>query len=267
MNTRLPLGCLCVVLGGLAATGCTASPDEVVSFQEPTTDTEALTVNALTVNALTVNALTVNALTVNALTVNALTVNALTVNSLAQPDTRELFSYIVSCALPEGKTLTFKDDDDNVLYSFEGSLGLAPEWGKPHGKCNENCQQWVSACVLARTNYVGEHVTISVRGNDDALQTTAQERATFSRREATYFGNIFSQPQRLLACLSPGETQAPRTCGPSVEDCGIEFLGACDDVCGKPRFDGSFPNCRGPSDRGRRGEKAYAGSITVFLKP
>jgi hypothetical protein len=279
MTTQLPLGCLIVVLGGLAATGCIASPDEEVGWSnEPTTHTEALTDNALTNNALTNNALTNNALTNNALTNNALTNNALTNNALTNnaltnnaledPNARELFTYIVSCALEEGDTLSFVSNDGST-YTFDGALGLAPEWGNPHGHCNETCQQWVSACVLARLDYLGQHVTISVRGQNDALATTMNERGTFTRREATYYGNIFSQPQRFLGCLSPGQTGDARVCGPSIDDCVIDFTGSCDDVCGKPRFDGSFPNCHGPADHGHggHGNMGYVGSITVFLKP
>jgi hypothetical protein len=261
MTTQLPLGCLIVVLGGLAATGCIASPDDEVGWSnEPTTHTQALTNNALTNNALTNNALTNNALTNNALTNNA----------LEDPNARELLTYIVSCALPEEETLTYVADDGTV-YDFDGALGLAPEWGRPHGRCNETCQQWVSACVLARLDYLGQHVSISIRGQDDALATTAEERAAYTHREATYYGNIFSQPQRFLGCLSPGETGDPRVCGPSLDDCVIEFTGTCDDVCNRPRWDGAFPNCHGPADHGHghghHGNMGYVGAITVFLKP
>jgi len=274
MKTRSPLGCLIVVLGGLAATSCIASPDEGVSWSDgPALQGEALTQNALTQNALTQNALTQNALTQNALTQNALTQNALTQNALTQnalndPNARELFSYIVSCALPEGETLSYLADD-GVTYSFEGSLGLAPEWSKPHARCNETCQQWVSGCVLSRLDYLGQHVEISIRGQNPALATTWEERHEYTQREATYYGNIFAQPQRFLACLSPGETGDPRVCGPSLEGCAVTITGSCDEVCGAPRVDGSFPDCRGSSDHARAGraQLAYTGSVTVFLQP
>src|SRR5262245_53374172 len=105
MKTRMPLGWLPVVLGGLAAMGCIASPDDdvdvpdAVELHPASLASNALTSNALTSNALTSNALTSNALTSNALTSNALTSNALTSNALTDPNARDVLRYIVSCAL------------------------------------------------------------------------------------------------------------------------------------------------------------------------
>ena len=36
-----------------------------------------------------------------------------------------------------------------------GSLGLAPQWGMEGGKCDTQCQRWVSACVLSRVDFLG----------------------------------------------------------------------------------------------------------------
>ena len=251
MNMRTPLGWLAVVLGGLAATGCIASPDEDVGgLEEP---------------ALHGNALTQNALTQNALTQNALTQNALTQNALEDPEARELFSYIVSCALPEGAELQYTDGE-GTSHVFHGDLGLAPHWGNPGGKCDAACQQWVSGCVLSRLSYDGEPHVISVRGTHPALMVTGAEHHAFKRREATYYGNIFSQPQRLLACLPPGRKQDPRVCGPSIEDCALSFQGSCADVCLGSLHNGAFFLCVGPSDHvGGMPKKLYLGDVTVFL--
>ena len=281
MKIQLPLGWLAVVLGGLAATGCIASPDEEVSvMDDPALQTEALTQNALTQNALTQNALTQNALTQNALTQNALTQNALTQNALTQnaltqnaltqnaledPNARELFSYIVSCALPDGASLQFTDTGGET-HVFDGSLGLASEWGEEDGRCKAGCQQWVSGCVLSRLNYLGEHVSISVRGTNEALETTLAERDTYWHREATYYGNIFSTPQRFLACLSPWETGDKRVCGPSLEGCAVTFTGMCNQVCKREHpISRAFYLCDGPSDHAEASTQTYVGDVTVFL--
>jgi hypothetical protein len=256
-----------VTLASLALTACNGAPGEV-DEQTGETQEAALTSNALTVNALTVNALTVNALTVNALTVNALTSNALTSNSLVStaltdPNGRELFSYIVSCALPAQSEVTVKAG--GVSYSFDGGLGLAPQWGQPGGKCDEGCQEWVSACLLARVDYLGVHREISVRGQNPALAISLAELFTFPQREATYFGNVFTAPapQRRYACLSPGQTEISRVCGPTLKGCVVDVDAACNRVCGFPTLDGSFPDCQ-PED-GDRDDPVYHGSITVFL--
>jgi hypothetical protein len=66
------------------------------------------------------------------------------------------------------------------------------------GSCDESCQRWISACVLARTNAYGEHVFISMRAPADApadiqkaLQLGPGEANTYTVREGAYYGNIF----------------------------------------------------------------------------
>ena len=83
----------------------------------------------------------------------------------------------------------------------------ASDGGKGNaGNCDETCQRWVSACVLARTNAYGVHVKISMRAPadapqaiKDALEVTDVERkgddagdAPYSLREGAYYGNIFA---------------------------------------------------------------------------
>ncbi|MGK4008848.1 hypothetical protein WMF31_39955 [Sorangium sp. So ce1036] len=225
---------------------CVASAElddeEVAEVQQEVIVHNALTRNALTRNALTRNALTRNALTHNALTRNALMGNAFTSEALRDPESRELLSFIVSCALPEDEHVDI--EVKGRRYRFRGELGLAPEWGKARGRCDEKCQEWVSACLLSRVNYMGAHVTISLRGNDHALASTRAERRRYDHAEAAYYGNVFLERQRRFACMAPGETSIPRVCGDSLEDCVVDVVGSCDDVCGRPRPDGSFPRCR-----------------------
>src|SRR5262249_8230495 len=129
---RLALGLAAVAVVG--ATGCAGDSDDDVDSAE----SAALTENALTANALTTNALTANALTANALTANALTANALTANGLRDPLGREFLKYVVSCALDDHDSLSFRVDGRR--YNFPGGLGLAPDWGDPHGSCDIECQ-------------------------------------------------------------------------------------------------------------------------------
>jgi hypothetical protein len=99
-------------------------------------------------------------------------------------------------------------------------------WGS--GTCDESCQRWVSACVLARTNAYGVHVEISLRAPadapqavKDALAVSAVERngvdagagspnsiAAFSLREGAYYGNIFA--------TTPVNPSPSPTAGPDV---------------------------------------------------
>src|SRR4051795_3658836 len=124
-----------------ASVGCGEAGDDAETIQAAIMAENALTANALTANALTANALTANALTANALTANALTANALTANGLRDPLGREFLKYVVSCALDEDDSVSFRVD--GTKYVFPGSLGLAPDWGNNHGSCDGECQRWV----------------------------------------------------------------------------------------------------------------------------
>jgi hypothetical protein len=265
---------LLAVVASLTLTACMGASGEVDEQTGTTQEAaltnnaltnNALTNNALTNNALTNNALTNNALTNNALTNNALTNNALTNNALTDANARELLKYLVSCALPANQSISL--NAEGTTYTFPGGLGLAPEWGEPNGQCDNDCQEWVSACLLARVDFLGVTREISVRGDNPALTPTFAELLLYSNREATYFGNVFTapEPQRRYACLSPGKTEDTRVCGPSLEGCVVDVEASCNKVCGLPRLDGSFPDCR-PGDGGWD-DPIYHGSITVFLEP
>ncbi len=241
---------------------CGGTPDtDLATARSALTVENALTANALTANALTANALTANALTANALTANALTANALTANGLEDPLGRELLKYVVSCALPEGASVSIKVD--GTRYQFPGSIGLAPDWGREHGSCDRSCQHWVSACVLARVDAAGVERLISIRGDASALRPAPHELRDYPNREATYYGNIFVENEPRFLCLSPGATSDTRVCGPSLSSCPMTVVGSCDDVCSDRGAFGTFSDCR-TARRGSHGE-TYAETVTVFL--
>ncbi len=183
-----------VFLASLTLTACSSTPGEVEtvgSAHEAALANNALANNALANNALANNALANNALANNALANNALANNSLVDIALQDPNAREVFKYVVSCALPADAQIDV--EVQGVLYTFPGGVGVAPEWGEPDGRCDDSCQQWVSACVIARLDYLGETKTISLRGSNPGLQTSPSERASYTFDEATYYGNIFRQ--------------------------------------------------------------------------
>jgi hypothetical protein len=252
------LGAALLAAGGGACGGATDATDTQASSA---LGENALTANALTANALTANALTANALTANALTANALTANALTANALRDPLSRQFLKYVVSCALDDGQSLSVAVD--GVTYTFDGSLGLAPEWGGRRGSCDGSCQRWVSACVLARVDFLGVKREISIRGDNDALKPDWHEMHDYPVREAAYFGNLFVDGKPRYLCLSPGESEDERVCGPTLANCPMTVVGSCDDACDHAPFR-AYKDC---SDSGREGRgRNYAESITVFLQ-
>lgn len=141
----------------------------------------------------------------------------------------DTFSYVVSCALPEDDVVEL--ELHGVPVSFPGAMGLAPEWGDADGYCDEDCQEWVSSCLMARVNAHGEHILISMRGSNGALALAEDEAEDFPHPEATYYGNIFVAEPEVHACLPDGETGIPRVCGDSLDDCFLDIEGACSDVC------------------------------------
>ncbi|WP_437282387.1 hypothetical protein WME90_17975 [Sorangium sp. So ce375] len=275
MEHSQKLAALILVVAALFASACAvpldpeAPADEAGDAASQAAGTHnALTSNALTSNALTAEALTSKALTSNALTAEALSGNPHTAEALRDPAARTLLKYIAGCALPAGDGFTIAVDGDE--FSFEGELGLAASWGEEGGACDGACRSWVSGCVLARVNYLGRKVSISVRGDRAELLADKVERTAYPRREAAYYGDIFAQEPRYFACLPPETSALTRACGPSLETCAIQVAGSCDSLCDDANSDGSFPNCRGKvltrSGKLIVEKTPHPGSITVFLR-
>jgi hypothetical protein len=102
--------------------------------------------------------------------------------------------YVVECALPEGESIV--KSVSGVTMEFEGALGLAPEW--QDSACDQDCQEWVSACVLARTNVSGETVSLWLTGDHPELGFTTTP--TYNHYEASFFGNLFTGPDQAYVC-------------------------------------------------------------------
>jgi hypothetical protein len=251
-----------LALLAIGGAGCGAEAPDALDIQSSSALVDnSLTANSLTANSLTANSLTANSLTANSLTANSLTANSLTANALRDPLSREFLKYVVSCALDDGQSLSMKID--GVTYTFDGSLGLAPQWGKSRGSCDGSCQRWVTACVLSRVDFLGVKREISIRGDNDILKPQWQEMHEFKIREASYFGNLFIDGKPRFLCLAPGQTGDERVCGPSLSSCPMTVVGDCDDACDNGPWK-SFTDC---SDSGRQGHgRTYAESITVFLQ-
>jgi hypothetical protein len=169
--------------------------------------------------------------------------------------------YVVSCALDADQSFSVTVDDQT--YTFQGLTGLAPEWGEAGGSCDETCQRWVSACVLARVDFYGVHRDISIRGAHPALRAVPHEMQNYRSSEATYYANLFRYPQDRFACLSPGQTEIPRVCGGSLDNCPMTLVGSsCSDACERPGTQGSFANCNTKDDQSG---DVFSEAITVFL--
>lgn len=244
--------------------------EELASVQQEEFSENGLTANGLTANGLTANGLTANGLTANGLTANGLTATSLVATTLNDdPLSRMFLKYAVSCALPAGRQIVLELPSGE--YTFNGQLSLAPEWGSDTGSCNASCRASVSACILARINYLGVSVPISMRGTQTPLATSLSERTTFPNPEAAYYGDVFSSPQKRFACKAPGSTLISRVCGGdgvSTTGCIVNVVGNCDQACDAPTVDGAFPNChdalRDTSGVYPSGTAVFPGTVTIY---
>lgn len=229
--------------------------------EAPGPSTGPIGIAAVTENALSANALSANALSANGLMSDAVLAASLMKNGVADPSAMELMKYLVSCALSSKQSVDLTLGGET--YHFAGSLGLAPQWGMSGGSCDGSCQRWVSACLLARIDAAGVEREISVRGLHPALLPSRSELATYTEREATYFGNVFVPGQPKFLCLPPGATSDHRVCGDSMGNCPMTAVGSCGTDC---LFQGPFGEYDVCSDSGKRlSGTSYFESITVFL--
>jgi hypothetical protein len=142
------------------------------------------------------------------------------------PDGEKVISYLVGCALDEGDDITVIAPGGT--YVFEGDVGLAPEW--KNGPCNNTCQQWVSACLLARTNETGADVMIFVQAAHPSLGWGTDLQ--YPNFEGTFFGNVFTDPTAMYACrgTTAGTTAAlgqGRNCTVNQQHCGFTTFASC----------------------------------------
>ncbi|WP_413935013.1 hypothetical protein [Nitrospira sp. BLG_1] len=104
---------------------------------------------------------------------------------------RHQLKYLVNCALPDSVVLFSVQGHER--FTFPGHLGLAPEWLK--APLTPLQERWVSACMLALTNYAGKHVQVSMHAKSGAtpfLAQTNEETRAYSLAEGGFFGNLFS---------------------------------------------------------------------------
>ena len=252
--------CLLVTVG---LVGCVLDEPDMSSTEEAVTTANRLATNRLATNRLATNRLATNSLAAAPLTSSAL---------LDTADGREVFWYIVACALPAGQTITVHDSY-GTNYTFSGEIGLAPEWATQVPTVAS--RHWVTACLLARTNYYGVSVQISMRGSNPALATTTTETSMFKVAEGAFYGDLFdTSNQSWYACGTKKWTatlaqDAQRTCTISQDGittmCGFTYTY----FCGSP-FDASHPAAcaatKLPWSKCKGGATTWNEVITIFLQ-
>jgi hypothetical protein len=106
-----------------------------------------------------------------------------------------MFSAIVGCALSSGQSVRVSCPP-YAPYVY-GGMGLAPQWAT--GPCDATCQARVSACIIARSNYIGGNtIPIDIRGMGLVNQSG------FPNTEGAYWGNIFGTNKVIKGCYAQG---------------------------------------------------------------
>lgn len=267
---------------------CTDGPGQ------STTRATVMTGNRVTANRVTANRVTANRLASSRLASSRLKSSSLgdrrTVNMetagelLLTEDGRELFSFIVSCALPS--RITLEADVDGTTLEFFGELGLAPGWLS--APLTREGQGWVSACIFARVSATDVALAISLRGLHPALATDADERAGWPLEEGAFYGNLFTpldQPILWIACrgadqaagefggLADRDCAEPDPANPGFTQCGFLYAGDCgafaaEQACEQfSDSDTSYRRCHQASLGDGRDNPVFRQVITTYVTP
>lgn len=187
-------------------------------------------------NGLSSQAFRRNALTTNPHALEILRTHALNDNlfwsvedgyigrQLHEPAARAVAEELVECALKEGVTLTYVDlQDSNKEYRWTGQLGLCQPAGT-HGWYDaaptEECQQLVTACVMARVNALGKAIPLSMRGRPASMFPLVERVSTTPLLREGLSGDDPSEGTPIHSFDS--------TCNPG-DDCGwrAAHVGTC----------------------------------------
>jgi len=185
-----------------------------------------------------------------------------TAGVLTDPQTRIAAEYLVECALPEGASIEKTVDGETIV--LEGQLGLAPEW--EDADCEEDCQEWVTACMLARTNVNAQTIQISLRADHPAIGLNAVPG--YDVYEGSFYGNFFADPDAQYMCAGNEQQQVlshlqGRTCSDSDTTCGFTLYEQCEvtDRCAFVEIDGGKVAGGCTAD----GDTTEFKTITVYL--
>jgi len=249
---------------------CAELPSETPN--ESTQTDEVLSANRIGLNRIGLNRIGLNRIGLNRIGLNRIGLNRLSVNLESAGDLldtdegREVFSLAMSCALDEATTLVATIDGTD--FEFPGEIGLAPGWlSHPLGHEGQN---WVSACMFARSNLHEVVLPISMRGDHKGLETDRDERQSFPLQEGAFYGNIFGPTDRPIpwyACrgrdqakgesggLADRDCTEPDPANPGFTLCGLIYAGDC----------GGFARdqaCESFSDHGKFYERCHTAPIS-----
>jgi hypothetical protein len=176
----------------------------------------------------------------------ALTPAALTASGMMNSsDGRDFASYLIGCALTPSQSITAQQQAfPYTAYTFTGAIGLGTEWTR--SALTTSDRKWVSACVLARVNYYGQSVTISLQGNNTALAIDFDQ--DYHIDEGAFWGDILAGGVTEHSCMGVDQahdnTQGDlplRKCAAGSSWCAFTDHGLCTSACTGSVF--PYSNC------------------------
>lgn len=186
---------------------------------------------------------------------------------------RELLKIVVECALhgarsyidpltnqpvflPADVVMDGGDGYRGLPRTYYGRHGLAPAWETRALTADE--QEFVSACVMARTNYFGAEKNILMQGRAP-IATNHELREQYTYGESIVWGNLFTPTRSMHICHSPFNDLCflhdQRICEePQSNYCGFTNHGDCFGVATTCPPNSISPHCH-----------AWPNRIAVFL--
>lgn len=157
--------------------------------------------------------------------------------SAVGPACRHVIKDILECALGDDQSARDSEAGENYV----GRVGLATEW--ENRALTDQERRWISGCMVQRLNYFGISVPILLEGNQDPIAIDEELRQDYPFAESTAWGDIFTPGLSEFAWVCT-EKDVWSLCGrdrgepwidtrvcDGVQNCGINFVGKCGDVC------------------------------------
>jgi hypothetical protein len=211
--------------------------------------------NGFIMNGFSLNGFIMNGLSVNGFIMNGLSLTGLsssnglssTTGLMTTSGGRQVVQYMIKCAYTAGTSLT-KQDQYGTSYTFPGSIGIAPELATG---CDLDCQEKISACMLAHVNNSGQHISIWMVGPDPGVGWDSSP--LYPYQEGAYFGNIFAAPWQGYYCAGndmasgevPGRLGSPLASNVYVDKYGAG--GLCKQPAACTVTNNGYTNCTDPA--------------------
>lgn len=231
----------------MVAGACTSddgdTPDDTSSSAQDVTSSNRIAMNSLSQSRLELFRISNDAIGGQRLGPGRYQLSATAETMLDSDVKRDVFTFVVGCALDKSTTLV-GTAADGTQYEFPGQIGLAKSW--LHHPIGDSDQHWVSSCLLSRVNAHAIELLISLRGPDQALTETHEEARDYTVEEGAFFGQVFvgdTDPILAYACMGRDQAKGEPASGPlhdrdcteptapgsDVTQCGMTFVGNCAD--------------------------------------